>query len=69
VLVAALALLRVIETLRRDEMQFVLGARHRHIKQPPLLFQLGRRARAKIGRHAAIDDIEHEHVLPLLPLG
>ena len=57
------------EALRHDEMQLVLGARHRDIEQPPLLLDLGGRAGAEIGRDAAVDDVEHEDRLPFLALG
>ena len=66
----ALGLLAVgEEALRHDQMQVVLGARHGDIEQPALLLDLGRRAGAEIGRHAAVDDVEHEDRLPFLALG
>ena len=57
------------EALRHDQMQIVLGARHRDIEQPALLLDLGRGAGAEIGRDAAVDDVEHEHRFPFLALG
>ena len=58
-----------IEALRHDEVQRVPGPRHRDVEQPPLLVDLVLRAGAEIGRNAAVDDVEHEHVLPFLALG
>ena len=57
------------EALRHDEVQVVLGARHGDVEQAPLLLDLGGRAGAEIGGDAAVDDVEDEHRLPLLPLG
>src|SRR5262249_10766678 len=54
--------------LRHDKMQMVPGPRHRDIEQAALFFQLGRCAGAKVGWHAAIDDIQHIDRLPLLSL-
>src|SRR5450759_3269338 len=68
----AIAISRLLmskEALRHDEMEIVLGARHRHIEQTALLLELCRRAGAEIGRDAAIDGVEHEDRLPLLSLG
>ena len=57
------------EALRHDEMQIVLGARHRDIEKAALLLDLGRCAGAKIGRDAAVDDVEHKDRFPFLALG
>ena len=46
------------------------GAMHdRTGNLPPLFLDLMRLAGAEIGRHAAIDDVEHEDGFPLLALG
>jgi len=67
--VAAL-LLRVHEKpLRHDQVQVVFRARHRHVKKPPLLFDLGAGAGGEVGRKAAIDGVEDKDRLPFLPLG
>jgi hypothetical protein len=57
------------ETLRYDEVKVVLGARHGHVEQPSLLFNLGRGSGAEVGRNTTIDDIEDEDRLPLLAFG
>ena len=48
------------ETLRHNEVQIVLGARHRDIEQPALFLDFRRRAGAEIGRHAAVDHVQHD---------
>ena len=48
------------EALRHDQMQVVLCARHRDVEQAAFLLDLGRGAGAEVGRHAAIDDVEHD---------
>ena len=67
--VALRALAMREEALRDNEMQIVLGARHRDIEQAAFLLDLGRCAGAKIGRNAAIDDVQHEDRFPFLALG
>ena len=57
------------EALRNNEMQIVLGTRHRDIEQPALLLDLGRCASGKIGRDTTVDDVEHENRFPFLALG
>ena len=57
------------EALRHDQVQMILGARHRDIKQPPLLLDLGLRSGGKVRRNAAVDHIENEDRLPFLALG
>ena len=57
------------KALRDDKMQIVLGACHRNIEKAAFLLDFGRRAGGKIGRDAAIDDVEHKDRLPFLALG
>jgi hypothetical protein len=57
------------EALLYHEMQVVFCARHRHVEQAAFLFELGAGAGAEIGRHAAVDHVEHVDRFPLLPLG
>ncbi|MNP80974.1 hypothetical protein D3C76_1792160 [compost metagenome] len=67
--VAATRLLGDVEFQRHAQRQLILGARHRDIEQPAFLLDLGALAGAKIGRDAAIDDVQHEDGFPFLPLG
>src|SRR5262249_61142681 len=63
------ALLMGEEALRRDQVQVILGAGHGDVEQAALFLDLRRRARGEIRRNAAVDRIEEEHSLPLLPFG
>ena len=45
----------------------VLGARHGDIEQPPFFLDLGARSGGEVGRQAAVDRVQHEDRLPLLP--
>jgi hypothetical protein len=56
------------KTLRHDEMQVVLGARHRDVEQPSLLLNFRRCSGTEVGGNAAVNHIEHEHGLPFLSL-
>ena len=47
--VAIAALLVREKTLRHDQVQMILGARHRNVKQPALFLDLGRASHRKIG--------------------
>ena len=67
--VALRALAMGEEALRHHEMQIVFGSRHRDIEQPALLLDLGRGAGGKVGRDAAVHDVEHEDRFPFLSLG
>ena len=53
------------EALGHDEAQIVFRACHGDIEQPPLLFYLGGSSGAKIGWHAAVDNVEDEHRRPV----
>jgi len=44
-----------------DEMQIVLDARHSDIEKASFLLDLRRRAGGKVGRDAAVDDVQHEN--------
>ena len=55
------------EPLRHDEVQVILGPRHRDIEEPPLLLDFRTRAGGEVGRQAAVDGVEDEDRLPLLP--
>ena len=57
------------EALWRDEAQIVFRACHGDVKQPPLLLYLGSGSSAKIGWHAAVNNVENEHRFPFLTLG
>jgi hypothetical protein len=54
------------EALRHHEMKVVLGSRHRDVEQATFLLELGRGAGTQVGRHAAVDHVEHVDRLPLL---
>ena len=51
------------------QIEVVLGAGHGDVQQPALLLDLGRRAGAEVGWHAAIDDVEQVDRFPFLTLG
>ena len=57
------------EALWHDQMEVVLGAGHGDVEQATFLLDLGRGAGTEVGRHAAIDDVEHIDRLPLLAFG
>ena len=57
------------ESLRYDQVQIVFCARHGDVEQAPFFLELGGRAGAQIGRHAAVNDVKDEYRLPFLPLG
>ena len=57
------------EPLRHDEVQVILGARHRHIEKPAFFLDFCRRPGAEVGWNAAVDDVEHEDRFPFLALG
>src|SRR3954468_7609116 len=67
--VAAVGLIVGVEALRHDDVELILGARHRDVKEPPLLLDLVRVAGGQIRRDAAINSVEHEHRFPLLSFG
>src|SRR5262249_45647771 len=67
--IATRALAVNIKPLRNEEMQIVLGAGNRDVEQPPLLFQLLRRAGPQIRRHTAVNDVEDIDGFPLLAFG
>ncbi len=69
VAVAVRALRMRIEAVRYDQVQMILGARHRDIEQTAFLLDFRLRAGGKIGRNAAVDAVEHEHRIPFLTLG
>src|SRR5450631_2988193 len=69
VAVAVVPLLMGEEALRHYQMQLILGARHRHVKETPLLLDLGARAGSEVRRQAPVHDVENEHRLPFLSLG
>src|SRR5437762_13765915 len=52
-------LLREMEFERHDEHQIVLGARERHIQQPPLLLDELGFAGGELGRKAAVYQVQH----------
>jgi hypothetical protein len=54
------------EALWHDEAQIVFRACHGDIEQPPLLLNLGGSSGAKIGWHAAVNNVEDEHRFPFL---
>ncbi len=56
------------KALRHDEVQIVLGAGHRDVEEPSLLFDFGRGAGAEIGGDTAVHGVQDEDRLPLLPL-
>src|SRR5437773_9719472 len=57
------------EALRDHEVKIVPGARHRDVKEAPLLLDLFRSAGAEIRWNASIDNVQHEHRLPFLAFG
>ena len=57
------------EALRYDQMEVVLGAGHGDVEQAAFFLDLGRRADAQVGWHAAVDDVEQIDRFPLLALG
>jgi len=57
------------EALWHEEAQIVLRACHGDVEQPPLLLYLGGSSGAKIGRHAAVNNVEKEYRFPFLTLG
>ena len=57
------------KALRHDQMQAVLGARHRDVEQPALLLDFRCCSGTEIGGNTAVDDIEHEDGPPFLSLG
>src|ERR1700692_4248133 len=69
VAIAVAPLLMGEEALRHDQMELVLGARHRDVKETPLLLDLGTRAGSEIRGQATVHDVESKHRLPFLPLG
>jgi hypothetical protein len=56
------------EALRHDQVEFIAGARHRDVKQAPLLLDFRCRAGSQIGRDAPVDHIQHEDRPPFLTL-
>src|SRR5205085_2380501 len=46
------------EAVRMNQMQIVLGPRHRDIEQPTFLIDLGGTADAEIRGNAAVDDVQ-----------
>ncbi len=66
--VAQVRLVMHMETLRHDDMQVFLRARHRHVKQPSFFVDFLIAAGAEIGRNAAVNPVQHKHVAPFLPL-
>ena len=56
------------EALRDYQLHVILCPRHGDIKQPSLLFDFMRLARAEIGWNTPVNHIEHEYRFPLLAL-
>jgi hypothetical protein len=54
------------EPLRDHNVKVVLRPRHRDVKEAAFFLQFRTGAGAEIGRHATIDDVQHEDRLPLL---
>jgi hypothetical protein len=52
------------EALRHDEAQIVFCACHGDVEPPPLVLHLGCGSGAKIGWHAAVNNVENEHRFP-----
>src|SRR6516165_3036863 len=56
----ALGMLTVCEeALRHHQMEIVLGPRHCDVEQPAFLLEFRRSAGSQVGRHAAVDHVEH----------
>lgn len=55
------------KSCRHDQMQMLLGPRHRDIEQSPFFFDLLWVAGRHIGGDVAIGDVQHEYSIPLLP--
>ena len=54
----AIASLRMgVETLRHDQVQMVLGPRHRDVKKPALFLDLRTRTSREVGGDASVDDV------------
>jgi hypothetical protein len=64
--VAATGLLMGIETLRHNQVQFILRPRHGHMKKTALLFDLLGGTGGEIRGNAAIDHIQDGDRLPFL---
>src|SRR5512135_1645915 len=55
------------ETLRLHQVQVLSRPRHGNVQQASLLFDLGGAAAGHVGRNAAVDHVEDEDDIPLLP--
>jgi hypothetical protein len=62
-------LVRQVKLQRHHQEQIVLGARERDVQQAPLLLDELGLAGGELRREAAVDDVEHEHSVPLHALG
>ena len=47
-------------------MEIVFRPRHRDVEEAAFFLQFGTGAGAEVGRHATIDDVQHEDRLPFL---
>jgi len=54
---------------RLHQVQMLPGARHRHVKETPFFLDLLTGTYRHVRRDAAVDHVEDEHRVPLLPLG
>ncbi|MNR65427.1 hypothetical protein D3C85_1884590 [compost metagenome] len=54
------------EALRCDDVEMILGAGHRHVKQAAFLLDLGCRSDAEIGWDATVDAVQQEDRAPFL---
>ena len=67
--IATRRLLRQREFQRHEQLQFVARAGHGHVQQAPLLVDHSCLPVANSDGKAAVDDVEHEHRVPLHALG
>ena len=59
----------VVVALRVADVQVVLGPRQSDVEQPQLFLDLLVAARGHVGRDVAVGGVDHEHHVPLQPLG
>ena len=62
-------LMSAIKTQWLHQVEMLPGARHCDVQETPLFLDLLGAADCHIRRDAAVADVEHEHGIPLLPLG